>query len=142
MLDPSIFNSLVEDVERCKEIEYWGVRVSRGHLLLHKKGGIYKFKKFVTSTVDGSIMVLYDHLWPHEMGTWVRPYEEFIDGRFVEVSPFETEKWRPLGPNYFNLLKGFLCTSVQRPITTIADCHVYSGNGAQTPTATNGMDMP
>lgn len=98
-----IFDALLNDEARLAEVEYWSVRCVSGQLLLHKKGGLYKFIKFVKSTEDGSIMAFYDHLWPHEYGSWVRPYEEFVDGRFVEVSLDGC--YRDLGPNYFNLKK-------------------------------------
>ena len=41
------------------------------------------------STVDKSAWTVYNHVWPFERETWVRPYNEWIDGRFRELTSEE-----------------------------------------------------
>lgn len=45
------------------------------------------------STVDRSIWVVYTHVYPFEYQTWVRPYDEWCDGRFREISSEEYENF-------------------------------------------------
>jgi hypothetical protein len=54
-------------------------------LYLHKKGGIYR-KLYDAKHTDGGEVVVYEHIWPHEKGIWVRPKAEFEEpGRFVRI---------------------------------------------------------
>jgi hypothetical protein len=55
----------------------------------HRYGGVYQVVSVSTSTVDKSQWVVYRHLWPFEEQEWHRPYEEFVDGRFRELSYVE-----------------------------------------------------
>ncbi len=48
----------------------------------HRYGGIYCVSDIATSTVDQSKWVVYNHVYPFEYATWVRPYNEWCDGRF------------------------------------------------------------
>jgi hypothetical protein len=52
----------------------------------HRYGGIYKVQDVSLSTVDKSQWIVYKHVYPFEQHTWHRPYEEFTDGRFTEIS--------------------------------------------------------
>lgn len=54
--------------------------------LQHRDGGIYQQLYVAKNTVDSSSVVVYQHIWPFEQSIWVRPYEEFWDGRFVPIS--------------------------------------------------------
>lgn len=49
----------------------------------HRYGGIYtvEFAK-AKSTVDKSEWVVYTHVYPFEADVWIRPYSEWVDGRF------------------------------------------------------------
>lgn len=52
----------------------------------HRYGGIYlvDFPK-AKSTVDKTEWVVYTHIWPFEEETYIRPYDEWNDGRFKEI---------------------------------------------------------
>ena len=39
------------------------------------------------NTVDKSSWVVYTHIWPFETETYIRPYDEWCDGRFTEIMP-------------------------------------------------------
>lgn len=51
----------------------------------HYKGGLYRFLDTIHRK-DKESLVLYEHLWPHVRGLWLRPLEMFFeklpDGRF------------------------------------------------------------
>lgn len=51
----------------------------------HYKGGLYRFLSAARHSETGENMVVYEHLWPHARGLWVRPAELFYgvlaDGR-------------------------------------------------------------
>lgn len=51
----------------------------------HYKGGLYRFLSEARHSETGETMVVYEHLWPHARGLWVRPAELFYgaldDGR-------------------------------------------------------------
>lgn len=53
----------------------------------HRKGGLYRLLKFGTIEADLTPAVIYES---HKDGmVWVRPYDQFMDGRFTQVpSPF------------------------------------------------------
>lgn len=55
----------------------------------HRYGGLYIVKDIATSTVDKSKWVVYAHVYPFEYETWIRPYDEWCDGRFRELGPEE-----------------------------------------------------
>jgi hypothetical protein len=58
---------------------------SGDELYLHKKGGIYR-KLYDAKHTDGGDVVVYEHIWPHEKGIWVRPKAEFEEaGRFTRI---------------------------------------------------------
>jgi len=46
-------------------------------------------KDIATSTVDKSKWVVYNHVYPFEYQTWIRPYGEWCDGRFREITANE-----------------------------------------------------
>jgi hypothetical protein len=59
----------------------------------HKYGGIYQTNaEIATSTVDETKWVVYSHVWPFKYETYIRPLEEFMDGRFVELTPFQVRE--------------------------------------------------
>jgi len=53
----------------------------------HYKGGLYRFLDVIHQSNDDSkeSLVLYEHLWPHVRGLWLRPVEMFfsnlVDGQ-------------------------------------------------------------
>lgn len=55
----------------------------------HRYGGIYMVQDIATSTVDQSQWVVYVHVYPFEYQTWVRPYDEWCDGRFRKLEEGE-----------------------------------------------------
>jgi hypothetical protein len=58
----------------------------------HRYGGLYRVTDISTSTVDRTRWVIYVHCYPFELVTWHRPYDEFTDGRFTELSDGEYSK--------------------------------------------------
>jgi hypothetical protein len=54
----------------------------------HRYGGIYSVQiAKAISTVDKSLWVVYNHVYPFEQQTWIRPYNEWCeDGRFIEMT--------------------------------------------------------
>lgn len=52
----------------------------------HRYGGLYKVSDIAFSTVDKSQWVVYNHVYPFEYVTWIRPYDEWCDGRFREIT--------------------------------------------------------
>jgi len=38
------------------------------------------------STVDNSKWVVYAHAFPFQYEVWIRPYDEWCDGRFREIT--------------------------------------------------------
>lgn len=58
---------------------------STDQFYLHYKGGLY-WKMFEGKlTDDKSDVIIYKHVYPHEVGVWVRNKTEFEDGRFRRV---------------------------------------------------------
>ena len=57
----------------------------------HRYGGIYYLgEDFLSeSTVDNTIHVVYNHMFPFEEKIWHRPFDEFADGRFRELTSAE-----------------------------------------------------
>ena len=42
-------------------------------------------RDIATSSVDKSKWVVYNHVYPFEYETWIRPYDEWCDGRFRKI---------------------------------------------------------
>ena len=55
----------------------------------HRYGGIYVVDSIAKNTVDKSSWVVYTHIWPFDSETYIRPYDEWCDGRFKEIGPRE-----------------------------------------------------
>lgn len=57
----------------------------------HKYGGIYQCKhSCVLSTVDQTEWIVYTHVWPFDVITWIRPKTQWEEeGRFREVAGTE-----------------------------------------------------
>ncbi|MEY2953296.1 MAG: hypothetical protein RLZZ401_1383 [Pseudomonadota bacterium] len=51
----------------------------------HTDGGIYEVINMARDSRDGSPVVIYNHVWPFEAGTWVRPLTEWAS-RFTPVT--------------------------------------------------------
>lgn len=49
-----------------------------GDVYRHYKGGIYRALDIARHTETQELMVVYEHLWPHEHGIFVRPQEMFF----------------------------------------------------------------
>jgi hypothetical protein len=43
----------------------------------HYKGGLYRVIDVARHSETEEAMIVYEHLWPHERGLWVRPAEMF-----------------------------------------------------------------
>jgi len=57
-------------------------------LYLHKKGGLYRKLYDARSSEDERAVVVYEHLWPHPRGVWVRPADQFNEpDRFRRLTP-------------------------------------------------------
>ena len=52
----------------------------------HYKGGLYRVIGEATHSESGESMVVYEHLWPHARGLWVRPSVMF-NGALEHGSP-------------------------------------------------------
>lgn len=55
----------------------------------HRYGGLYRVQDIATSTVDNTAWVVYMHVYPFEFKTFIRPYDEWVDGRFKKISNIE-----------------------------------------------------
>lgn len=65
----------------------WFMLKQQFHLYRHKKGGVYRKIGEGRHADDGSAVVIYEHLWPHERGLWVRDKAEFEEpGRFERIT--------------------------------------------------------
>ena len=51
----------------------------------HIDGGLYRSISLARHADDGSLVMVYEHLWPFEPGVWVRDKDEF-ELRFLETS--------------------------------------------------------
>jgi hypothetical protein len=53
----------------------------------HRYGGVYEvLVPEAKSTVDKSLWTVYNHVWPFDREAWIRPYSEWTDGRFRELT--------------------------------------------------------
>lgn len=59
-----------------------------GQLFRHTDGGYYRYLTQVLSSEDHSPQVVYEHVWPFEINTWVRPLSEWVP-RFAHVTEAE-----------------------------------------------------
>jgi hypothetical protein len=55
----------------------------------HHYGGLYIVSDVAKSSVDGSKWVVYNHVYPFQYETIIRPYDEWCDGRFRQLEPGE-----------------------------------------------------
>lgn len=46
-----------------------------------------------TSTVDKTMWVVYSHCYPFQYQTWIRPYDEWTDGRFRKLTEGEYDEF-------------------------------------------------
>ena len=53
----------------------------------HYKGGLYRFLSEARHSETGEILVVYEHLWPHPRGLWVRPAAMFAETVTVDGQP-------------------------------------------------------
>ncbi|MNR71298.1 hypothetical protein D3C71_19130 [compost metagenome] len=51
----------------------------------HTDGGIYEVLCVGKNALDGSSLVIYEHLWPFETHTWTRPHGEWAE-RFTPIT--------------------------------------------------------
>ncbi len=58
----------------------------------HRYGGLYIVSDIAKSTIDQSRWVVYQHCYPFQYETWVRPYDEWCDGRFRQLDPGEYDE--------------------------------------------------
>lgn len=63
-----------------KQLEKMGAATSRSTFRHVKTGGLYKIVRIATLESNLETMVVYESL--SDGKTWVRPYVEFMDGRF------------------------------------------------------------
>lgn len=59
----------------------------------HYKGGLYLYLGTARHSETEESMAVYEHLWPHERGLWVRPAALFF-GQLADGSP----RFAPLQP--------------------------------------------
>lgn len=59
-----------------------------GELFKHTDGGFYQLYYVSASTVDQSLWVVYEHVWPFESKVWHRPLDEW-KSRFTQVQESE-----------------------------------------------------
>jgi hypothetical protein len=52
----------------------------------HYKGGLYRVIGVARHSETEEPMIVYEHLWPHDHGLWVRPAELF-NGTLADGSP-------------------------------------------------------
>lgn len=57
----------------------------QGQLFRHIDGGYYEFEKSVLFADDQDELVIYKHLWPFEVSSWARRYNEFKD-KFTPIT--------------------------------------------------------
>lgn len=48
-------------------------------------------QEIALSTIDQSKWVVYVHMFPFEIQSWIRPYDEWCDGRFRKLNKEEYE---------------------------------------------------
>ena len=52
----------------------------------HYKGGLYRVIGVARHSETEEAMIVYEHLWPHDRGLWVRPAEMF-NGTLEDGTP-------------------------------------------------------
>jgi hypothetical protein len=57
----------------------------------HTDGGTYQVVGMGRDSRDGSDVVLYDHVWPFELGRWTRPLPEWAS-RFTRITAEEVAR--------------------------------------------------
>lgn len=57
----------------------------------HRYGGVYIVDSVATHTTTKERVVVYTHIYPFAPDTWVRPYDEFCDGRFTQISASQVQ---------------------------------------------------
>jgi hypothetical protein len=57
----------------------------------HYKGGLYRVIGVARHSETEEAMIVYEHLWPHERGLWVRPA-----AMFNETLADGTPRFKPL----------------------------------------------
>ena len=64
--------------------------LERGQLVRHPDGGIYRYISPARHTEDGSLLSLYEHVWPFETSDipWARPAAMWAS-RFTPISELE-----------------------------------------------------
>ena len=60
-----------------------------GQIYQHRHGGLYIVESVATHTGTKERLVVCEHLFPFEPGTWARPISEWTSDRFREVSAKE-----------------------------------------------------
>jgi hypothetical protein len=55
----------------------------------HYKGGLYRFIGEARHSETDERMVVYEHLWPHARGLWVRPAVMFYGSTADGIRRFE-----------------------------------------------------
>lgn len=66
-----------DSIQTYKTIE--DALLAPGMIYLHYKGGVYRALGVAKHTETKELMVVYEHLWPHEHSYFVRPQEMFFD---------------------------------------------------------------
>lgn len=59
------------------------VEPSKYQYYRHRYGGLYRVVGTGFSTIDKSQHVIYKHMYPFDQDIWIRPYDEWTDGRFT-----------------------------------------------------------
>jgi hypothetical protein len=59
---------------------------------LHKYGGIYLVTNVCTHANTGERMVVYDHVYPFEEASFVRPLDELTADRFTAIPYSEVQE--------------------------------------------------
>lgn len=62
------------------------MRPNPGEVFLHRYGGIYIVATVATRTTDLTEEVVYQHWWPFENKTWLRPIGEWTPERFTPLT--------------------------------------------------------
>jgi hypothetical protein len=65
----------------------------------HVDGGLYFVLQIAKSTVDLSEHVVYVHVFPFDLATWIRPLDEWTPSRFTLIDHAEAEQLLKLDRN-------------------------------------------